>query len=356
MVLVPELAIGEMEGSSAHVFGSVPGLDVDAGGRILVIDGQAREVRVFSATGEHVRTFGGPGDGPGEFRGPDHVRIASDGRIVVRDQLGARFSVFSAEGDYIAGWPRASGFSTSTRFFLDADERVANPTFRDRLVSYDLDGTPRDTVPIPTRGFTAPRLDVVLEGGSASYSIPFMPGEQWTMTRDGRVVFGITDRYAFERWEDDGRVLRIERRAEAVPVAAGEATQAREETTRRIRRVNDPAWRWQGPEVPLTKPLFQSLLTGVDGTIWVFRESHSIEEENPAWNAEEPGVGFPTRWRRPVVADVFDEDGRYLGPVKIPESLNWSFPPAIVSREWVLGAALHESGYPQVVRFRVEPR
>ena len=38
--------------------------------RIAVVEGITSEVRLFELTGQHVRTFGGAGDGPGEFRGP----------------------------------------------------------------------------------------------------------------------------------------------------------------------------------------------------------------------------------------------------------------------------------------------
>ena len=356
MTLVPELAIGELEGPPPYVFGRLSGLDVDPDGRIVVVDAQAREMRIFSAEGEHLRTIGREGDGPGEFRRPDHARWTSDGRIVVRDQRGAGFSVFSADGDYLAGWPLASGFGTSTPFFLDAQERVVNPTLRDRLVTYDLSGTAHDTLPIPSRGSNAPRLDVVMAGGRASYSIPFMPDEYWSMTRGGHFLFGTSDRYAFERWEGDGRVIRIEREAKAVPVATGEAAQAREQLTRTIRRANDPNWRWQGPDVPPTKPWFRNLLPGLDGTVWVFREARSIEERNPDWNPEQRERGFPTVWRRPIIADVFEENGRYLGPVKIPHSLNWSYPTAVVSGDRMWAVAMHESGHPEVVRFRLELR
>src|SRR5690606_37595101 len=112
-------------------FGSIRGIEVDPTGRILVVDGQARQLRIFSPAGEHVQTIGRSGDGPGEFRSPDHVRVARDGRLVVRDQP-ARFSVFSADGAYVGGWPLGARFATSAPFYLDPEDRVLNPTFPDR--------------------------------------------------------------------------------------------------------------------------------------------------------------------------------------------------------------------------------
>jgi hypothetical protein len=79
-------------------------------------------------------------------------------------------------------------------------------------------------------------------------------------SRDGRILIGLTDRYAFERRELDGRVLRIERQFTPVPVEPGEAAQAREQTIRAIRSANDPNWRWNGPELSATKPVFRRIL------------------------------------------------------------------------------------------------
>jgi len=353
MSLVPEVAIGELEGSSVAAFGQISGLDVDADGRIIVLDRQSREVRIFSTDGEHALSFGRSGGGPGEFRAPDHLRILSDGRIIVRDQAAARFSVFTPDGKYVGGWPRASGFSTTDPFFLDAAERVVNPTLSDRLVVYETNGTPRDTIAVPSLGVAAPpRLEVASGGGVAWYTIPFMPAEQWTMTRDGRVVIGFPDRYSLERRDADGRVLRIERATGRTPVADGEAAQARNRLVRNIRQMS-PDWQWRGPDIPTSKPAFKTIHAGIDGTIWVFREGASVETPNPEWKASEPDAGDPTIWKAPIIADVFDEEGRYLGPVRIPESVNWFFPQPILSRERIWAAAMTDAGVPQVVRFRV---
>lgn len=354
MALVPDLVVGELEGSPETMFGRIASIDVDSNGRLFILDAHAREVRIFSHRGDHERTFGRPGGGPGEFRGPDQLRVLEDGRIIVRDQSAASFSVFSAEGAYLGRWPRASGFSTTAPFFVDENGRVVNPSLPDRLVAYDLDGTAVDTIPLPALGYNAARLTVTSGGGRASYSIPFMPSEHWTMSRDGSVLIGVSTEYAVQRRGPNGQVLRIERIADPVPVQEGEAARAREQITRRIRTANDPGWRWQGPDIPSTKPVFQVLQTGVDGSIWVFREKVSVEEENPDWDPERPERGFPTRWRSLVVADVFDENGRYLGPVNIPESMSWFQPSPVPGRDWIWAATIHELGYPQVVRFRID--
>jgi hypothetical protein len=353
MVLVQELAIGEMDGEEPYVFGSIAALDVDARGRTYVIDRQASEVRVFSEAGEHELTMGGPGEGPGEFRGPDHIRLTGDGRVLIRDGRW-RFSIFSTEGAYLESWPILSGFGSNLPFFLTKDGSVVNRSVRDGLVVYGPDGVAKDTLPYPTEGFDPNYLEVRNEHTRALYPRPFSPSASWTMTWDGRMLFGITSNYSIDRREADGSVFRIERAVEPVPVDPEEGASARERVTNTIRSANDPDWSWYGPDVPSEKPPWTSLLAGNDGTIWVFRSTVATEVENPYYDPETPDGGPPTLWQSPQVADVFDGEGRYLGPVKLPQDLG-RYPPPLVSAEEVWAPAIHELGHPQVVRYRVAP-
>ena len=47
-------------------------------GSLMIADGSSRQVRVFSATGEFLGSFGGRGDGPGEFRNLQAIENAGD--------------------------------------------------------------------------------------------------------------------------------------------------------------------------------------------------------------------------------------------------------------------------------------
>ena len=63
-----ELVIGSvLDGDPAYLFESVRALARDAEGRIYVADSGSRTVRVFDDGGTHVYSFGGRGEGPGEF-------------------------------------------------------------------------------------------------------------------------------------------------------------------------------------------------------------------------------------------------------------------------------------------------
>lgn len=353
MHLVPEVAIGVLDGPPEEVLGVVISLDVDTAGQLLVLDAQALEVRIYSENGEHRLSFGRRGGGPGEFQGADQLRATADGRIIVRDQPAQRFSVFSGAGEYLGGWRWPVNYYTNDLFYLDVHGRVVNPSLRDQLVVYDAEGRSTDTIPVPTTGYRAPQLEVAVRGGQATYSIPFVPNEHWAMARNGSLLIGVSDRYAVERRDPDGSVLRIERYVEPAPVTKDEADQAKERITQAILRTS-PEWRWQGQGIPSTKPFFRSLQAGTDGTIWVFRDGPTIEEPNPQWDPAQPASGPETRRRTILVADVYDADGRFLGPVTIPESVSWLFPHPVLSQDRVWAATIHEDGHPQVVRFRIQ--
>ena len=63
-------------------------------------NGGSNELRVFDALGNHVTTWGGRGEGPGEFSGLSQVhRWPGDSLIALYSQ-GRRLSVFDSEGNY----------------------------------------------------------------------------------------------------------------------------------------------------------------------------------------------------------------------------------------------------------------
>ena len=63
-------------------FSEVRAARLDGRGHLYILDDQTQEIRVFSAEGEHVTTFGGIGDGPNEMRSALDMSVSNDGRTV----------------------------------------------------------------------------------------------------------------------------------------------------------------------------------------------------------------------------------------------------------------------------------
>ena len=75
---------------------------VDGAGTINVLDPTNHTVSQFSATGDHVNSFGAEGGGPGEFRFPIQVVVDAAGNVAVLD-VGKRALVrFAADGSDLA--------------------------------------------------------------------------------------------------------------------------------------------------------------------------------------------------------------------------------------------------------------
>ena len=74
-------------------------------GDMYVADGYANSlVHWFSPDGEFNKTWGQPGNGPGEFTTPHGIWILEDGRVLVGDRENDRVQVFSSEGEYLTEW------------------------------------------------------------------------------------------------------------------------------------------------------------------------------------------------------------------------------------------------------------
>lgn len=80
-------------------------LSVGPDGLLYVTDGYGNaRVHVFTPDGTLLRSWGEPGEGPGEFRRPHGIQVMPDGRVLVADRESDRIQVFDTEGGYVEEW------------------------------------------------------------------------------------------------------------------------------------------------------------------------------------------------------------------------------------------------------------
>jgi hypothetical protein len=154
----PDLVIGEVEGDEAyllHQVGDVVRLD---DGRILLVNNSV-ELRMYEADGTHAWSFGGRGDGPGEFRAISGVVVERD-TLFVFDQHSARISFLDPTGSYLGDLPSPSE------------------------MAWIMGMVPRFTAALPdgrfvfhSAGFLAPRLE--------SVQLHWQTAADLAMSRDG---------------------------------------------------------------------------------------------------------------------------------------------------------------------------
>ena len=241
------------------LFGSVLSFDVDARGRIYVLDDHAQEVRVFDAGGAFVRTVGGKGEGPGEFVQAGAVDIARNGEIWVMGMSLGRVSIFDSAGTYLRGErtdaggriikPYPGGFDPMGRYNV-----VTPPAATRGMARFDQSFNPIDIIPLPEDPVEGEYFERLNEDGVAtmSVSVPFQGFMTWRFSPTGTVWMLLTGRYELIETTTGGEVLRrVTKEHEPIPVTAEE----------RERAIEDLDWFTSqgGGDRPLEDPRLQTL-------------------------------------------------------------------------------------------------
>lgn len=118
-----------------------------------------------------------------------------------------------------------------------------------------------------------PELDfprLTLDVGNFETSVPYSPAYAWTLSADGGVTIGTSDRYRIEVRRIDGTTLVIERPDDLVPVHPDEAEWRRRWTIQNIRNSIDPEFD-AGMDIPDHKPAYIGFAPDAYGGTWVRR-------------------------------------------------------------------------------------
>jgi len=118
-------------------------------------------------------------------------------------------------------------------------------------------------------------------------------------------------------------------------------------------------WRWRGDALPEVKPVYQDLLVGDLGRIWVWRPVPSVPRRTPPdW----PVAGLPAEIHIEVpspVFDVFEPDGAPTGLVTLPPGIAYSpfarTPPPVFRGERVWAVRQDPDGVSEVVIIALDP-
>lgn len=323
--LVEELRIGTNEGEPEYQFAAISGIAALPDGRIAILDGQAQEFRLFSPEGDHLRTIGRAGSGPGEFAmGAGPVLVSAGDTLLIPDLMNQRLNRYAPDGGPLgsvpmtfegSGLPMAwldrpdGGVITQVRpFALPGSSARTSPN--DVLVLRGADGLVRDTL----MSFESGRTIDFSAGGEATI---FSPEPVWAVSGD-RIVFGVSDDFRLSIYREDGTIERIL----TMPFTVREVT---EDDQAIFMQVMVAAWEdfglpAQAIEVARqainfaeTYPALSQIRGGPDGTIWVqdVATLGDLAEGDLANFAQSP-VGSPV-WR------VFDSEGVLLGEVRMPD-------------------------------------
>lgn len=311
----PSVTIGEVEGEEPYMLSGIWDAMRLADGRILVPNADSDELRVFDASGVHLASWGGSGEGPGEFQGLHEVERWPGDSIAAWFGPRRGVSLFDSEGNF-------GRVITLERDPDDPGSVFVQPVAiaRDGAILAGVDPhMDDDDVPVEIRGPDG-RLVSSL-GRHPTYMVlidgtlyPRILG--WTVVLEPwgeLIVRSTTDRYEIKALARDGTIARIVRRdhesraptaaeidawiEEQVHVPPDMLTSELEEEQERERQ------RYRDYPVVERIPAYSSIVIDRLDHLWV--EEYEV-----------PGA------RRPdVLWTVFDPGGRVLGYVETPEGL-----------------------------------
>ncbi len=319
------LRIGGLEGPAALQFGTVAGVAIDSRGQVYVLDQQAREVRVFDNSGEHVLTMGRPGSGPGELsQAAAGVFVGPGDTILVPDLLNSRVTRFTPGGEGVTGIPLQLTSGIPVRWELRGDGHLlaqlrgmpvpgmAALEGGDPVVAFDSDGSVVDTA------FVLPQGQTLSATGGAPRIRLFEAEPVWDMEPGGDVTWAMNSEYRLHRQTPGDPVQLIATLPrEARQVSETDRTVIRRAIRSLLEDQGIPPQAMdqvlQGIEFGDRYPVLANLLSGPWGTTLVQRPQTPEEMQALA----DAGV-FDIQDLGSRIWDVFDTEGRFLGPVEFP--------------------------------------
>lgn len=340
---------GELVQPARRVFGSEEeGPELFAGvsarfhpnGSLWILERVTREIRVFDpASGGHLFTFGGRGDGPGEFRQSWLLGFDAEGSAYVYDYRHRRLSVFSEGGELQRSQELPSSLGIAPR-----------PLHVNRMgtllgqITQALERTPADgstmqdtlrTWTMPLDG-TAPALVSQTPGalwyfhGGAQVVVPHADGSLRGF-RDGRVyVTDHTGKASYSVYGPAGLERRVEIDRAPRRIDGLSATEFVEQL-RRVRasesRVEFYEKHLSDMPIPEAQRAWDALVVTDEGGAWLLR----------AGDTEAATAGVPPEDR---AWDVFDAEGVFVGPIRLPANVS----PVQVSGQSVLTIVGDEMG------------
>lgn len=332
----PALSIGEVDGADPYLLDISDMLRMPDG-RIIVADGVSRELRAFDTLGIHLATWGGAGEGPGEFRNLIRIDRWPGDSLVARWSQGNRLTVFDSQGNY----GRVFGMQDRVRIFVEtvlpgglilASRSVTSETSQDGLSRsrsiYEIRGP---------EGGPGPPIGSFL--GSEWYSPPVDDGVMVIGIPYSRDVVGVpwgddvivssNDTYEIRVYTTDGTLRRIVRREhDLIPTTPAhldayvERLVSGSPEPERAARRREEQEEYRDVRLPDTHPAFRSVLADELNHLWV--QEYTLPGEagpNPVWT-------------------VFDPEGRVLGFLETPAGLFIHQ----IGEDYILGSARDELG------------
>lgn len=304
--VVEEFRVGRVRGATDEDLTTPRNNSVSLGpnGQIFVLEYSTDRVVVFSGEGEFVRSFGGPGEGPGDLRSPMGMAWDGTGRLWVAAGLNGRYHVFDSTGVFQKSMRRPVRLVNriqhpllweETGTLVDETVTMTGPS-KVLFLRVDTLGQVVDTASLLAK---PARFRSGLSGTSTMFrpnrdairylTTHYLASGRWSMAPDGSVWSAMNGRLRLVKTDSNGDTLRIV-----------ETSHRPESFDRRDREAISKGLAAAGlsrQDVELVRPLVSEIYLMDDGHILV-----GIFEQV----GEDPGT-----------FDVFDPEGFFLGSIDL---------------------------------------
>lgn len=310
----PVLSLGSLDGDEAFAFHRITGVYLLGDNRIAVLDEGASQVRFFDLNGAPRSTFGGPGEGPGEFQALTLVGLSADSvwvfdgrqlRTTVFHPVSGGFRVARAAMDNaglgpVGLLPGGSLLLTADLAFSSAiiDQLPAGlQRFGAAYIRVGPLGALEDTV------FVSAGSERILRYGAETVEMlrPLLPRSVSHAIRNDEILQGSQDTYEIAVYSDDGTLRSLIRRSD-IDLRLDEAlfSAAMEERVTAAPEAARPGLRslYQDQGKPQNRPAYSRFLVDSEGYLWV--QDFSYTGEARSWA-------------------VFNLEGTWLGSVEFPD-------------------------------------
>ena len=316
-------------------------------GSVAVLNSGSNELRIYGPSGDHVRTYGKQGPGPGEFERAWGLQVDGD-TLMVLDGTGS-VSYFHPEDGFVREVGRLAVFDRP----YSPDHLLPDGSVTARRV-LRMEG--------PPVGPYRPPFEIVLgtpDGELASFGTyggvlqerigegreqtsvvpPFAPTAMYHVQSD-RSLLAVGDNveYAIRIFDLEGTLQRIVRKTEPLEPVTPADVEAWKDVQRGLEwtrgQLPQLERQWLQVTIPETKPAYGPFTFARSGELWV---GHPVIDGEPL-----------------TVYSVFDARGVWLGDVDVPPGLRHWYREVDISDGFFLGVWVDESGLEEVRVYALE--
>ena len=322
-----------------HEFYGVGNVKQRPDGSLVLANRGSEEVRLFSATGEFLGSFGGSGDGPGEFNNLTVIEIAGD-TVLALDSDGSVTVV--APDLTVARIFNVAPF-TLDLYYLDTGAILPEPRSMAGLEP-GLAGVVRRPLPLILFDLEGEQIDsigemqgpeIYMHASEGFYGgVPIYFGKTSHVETSGqRIVLGSNDAMQVEELDVSGNLVRILRISDyPLDLSGAQMAAERDFVLGRGPPGSTSPFRQALEAAPAseTRPAYSDILIDPSGAVWLqLHRGQSEQDQSQEWL-------------------VLDADGIWLGTVGIPDR----FTVTDITMDAVLGVWEDELDveHPQVLR------